>query len=236
MAYNTGMTNLSLYDPAYTITTTDSDDSVIYAWDRQEHEPLEGYKLFESYYLRLGISRTLEKAWSLYVQEHQAIQPYLSVSIISNNWKALYRTWSWNQRAVAWDANEARIKQLEWFARQEEVKEQEWKAYKLAKTALSDGLEIYVDYLQRVKEYDGEKRLPKPPVGSLDLERITNVAIQLGRLPTGMPTANMSQTVVPTVIPEDINATRTKRWQVLQERLADSPGNVIEGVFNEVEH
>ena len=122
---------IQLYDP---------DDLTVVPWARQENEPLEWYGYFNDYYLALGPSRSLRKAFMTYLGindpdsvEYYAERPNMNAA---KEWTRMYSGWDWRIRAREFD----RATMLESRAIVAEARKILFESAKSAADALKDAL------------------------------------------------------------------------------------------------
>lgn len=84
-----------------------SDEDLVIPWLQMDGEPQDAYNLFSKYYLALGPSRTLLKAYMTWLKmehpdkaEKYALTPKNSATI---EWSHYARAWSWRARAQIFD-------------------------------------------------------------------------------------------------------------------------------------
>lgn len=222
------MDDLLVHLPDYKYVLTTEQREQLALWDRQEFEPEESYNIFLRYFLPLGATRSLKRAWAAYFEAHRDVlfNTHNDINVVPIIWLRYYTTFEWLRRANAHDADKAQEAQLRWYERQETVRENEWELYLKLRGALEQGIDIYTEYLDEVRAGGAKKR---SVVNSLDIERLSNAAMNYGRLPTGLPTTGQQQLVITPTAGENIEDVRKRRWQAMSERLHNAEGNVIEG-------
>jgi hypothetical protein len=74
------------------------------AWDRQPNEPEEWFFRFQKYYLMLGLTRSIRKAYDLYVAETSPLDSAAGKGKTSNRkWVEASKKYNWAERADAYD-------------------------------------------------------------------------------------------------------------------------------------
>jgi len=83
-------------------------DTVNIAWLQRDEEPTEWYRRFMSYYLPLGPSRNLTRAYLRYLETEEPDKAFTKKTSkgyinTSPQWSEMARIWQWRERAEAFD-------------------------------------------------------------------------------------------------------------------------------------
>lgn len=77
------------------------------AWVRQDEEPEDWYAKFSKYYLPLGYTRTLTKAYMMFLEAEYPATAANAIVVnkqaAPNSWSAMAREWDWRNRGKAYD-------------------------------------------------------------------------------------------------------------------------------------
>lgn len=213
---------LALKDESYIVEVVPD------AWERQSYEPHFWYQVFRRFYLDAGLTRTLKKAFRMYIKDkYERDLTDEERKRVPKQWYEVYHYWDWENRAILFDEDETYKRNLGWAERQNELREKEWRVATKLLSLAEDTLAQWMTTFEESRENTGKV----PQLRFVDIERAVNLASKVGRLSAGLATemSNVSLDFAPKK--RDIEAVRKKRWNDLEAVLGDldEDPTVIEG-------